>query len=162
MQFNQFQLYKKIIAVVLAMALILWGLLGSLGSAFSIAVIALGCVVLASLDAPAKALAQTIYEGFGKKPPHVDYSFTDSDFTYSRDGEKIPLSSLIRLVDDGTYLYLYVSKKTAYLLDRKTVSGKDGLLGLKNLLSESSGQSWKQVNPRWSFSLGGLLFSRRK
>lgn len=162
MQFNMFQRPKKIIATVLALALILWGILGALSSAYAIALIAIGCVVLASLDAPARALAQTIYEGFGKKPPRVEYSFTDSDFTYSRDGERLALSSLIRLVDDGTYLYLYVSKKTAYLIDRKTVIGKEGLTGLKKLLSERSGQDWKKVRPMFSFSLGEMLFSRRK
>ena len=107
MQFNMFQRPKKIIATVLALALILWGILGALSSAYAIALIAIGCVVLASLDAPARALAQTIYEGFGKKPPRVEYSFTDSDFTYSRDGERLALSSLIRLVVELTGVHIY-------------------------------------------------------
>ena len=126
-----------------AFACILLGLGGSFLGGFSLLLIASGALVVSGLNAPAKALAKNLYDGFGGKPPFVSYSFFPDSFTYAPDSEPVPYSSVIRLVDDGEYLYLYVSKKTAYMVTDSSVNGDNGLAGLKAMLSRACGQTWK-------------------
>lgn len=144
MQYNQFQAWKRIFGIVFGFACIVIGLESSFSSSFGLLLIAAGAIVLSSLNAPAKALAKTLCDGFGGNPPFVNYTFSPEAFTYAENGEPVPYSSVVRLVDDGEFLYIYVSKKTAYMVSDFSVEGNGGLPGLKKLLAKGSGQEWRK------------------
>lgn len=144
MQYNQFQAWKRIFGIIFGFVCIVLGLNSAFSSTLGLLMIAAGAVVLSSLNAPAKALAKTLYDGFNGRPPLVNYRFSPKAFTYAENGEEVPYASVIRLVDDGEFLYIYVSKKTAYMVSDYSVEGNGGLAGLKKLLAKGSGQEWRK------------------
>ncbi|MBO7423426.1 MAG: hypothetical protein J6T99_08595, partial [Oscillospiraceae bacterium] len=54
------------------------------------------------------------------------------------------------------YLYLYISRESAYMVNAASVYGEGGLNGLKTLISEKSGCKWTKPSSFWSFNIDNL------
>lgn len=72
----------------------------------------------------------------------------------------IAYSSLIRLVEDEGYLYLYISRLSAYMIDKATVA--PDVASLKALIGKQTGLTWTRPTSFFNFSLRTLIAGRRK
>lgn len=157
MQYNTFQLGKKAIRIVIAGALMAYGVFTySSGMITSYFCLFLGCVMIAGLNVRPKLNAKNIIKQINGRYPSSDYFFSARGF---RDGEncrEIPYSSLIKTVDDRSYLYLYVSSESAYMVNSSTVTGEGGIEGLRSLIVEKSGQKWVRPNSFWRFNIESI------
>ena len=122
----------------------------------------LGCVLLAGLNVRPRSNARKLISQMGGRFPRSDYSFHEKNFSDGAGASPIPYSSLIKLIDDRSYLYLYVSKQSAYMLDRSTVNGPDGLEGFKVFLTDKTGLKWSRGTNFWTFSIKDLRSSGGK
>ncbi len=157
MQYNTFQIRRKIVSILLSIAMILYGVFtfhtGMITSYFCLF---LGCVMIAGLNVRAKSNARKILAQLSGKYPSSEYYFSEAGFRDSKKSGEIPYSNLIWLIDDRKYLYLYITKESAYMVNNSSVYGEGGLDGLKELLSEKSGQKWSSPSTFWNFNINSL------
>ena len=157
MQYNTFQIRKKIVMILISLALIAYGVFtyrsGMITSYFCLF---LGCVMIAGLDVRAKSNAKKIIAQLNNKFPSSQYYFSSAGFRDSEKGKEIPFQSLIKLLDDKKYLYLYVSRESAYMVNNASVYGEGGLDGLKQLISDKAGIKWSKPSSFWNFNIHTL------
>ncbi len=164
MQYNTFQVKNKLIQILLSLLLILYGVFTfHTGMVTSYLCLFLGCVMIAGLDVRAKSNARKIISQMNNRFPSSAYYFTSTGFKDSEKSKEIPYTELIKLIDDRKYLYLYVSKESAYMIANASVYGDGGLEGLKKLLSEQTGINWTRPASFWSFNINNLreLFGKK-
>ena len=163
MQYITVQTTNKLIRVFLAMAMLVYGVYMSGRQMITpYLCLFLGCVLLAGLNVRPKSNARKLISQMGGRFPRSDYSFHEKNFSDGAGASPIPYSSLIKLIDDRSYLYLYVSKQSAYMLDRSTVNGPDGLEGFKVFLTDKTGLKWSRGTNFWTFSIKDLRSSGGK
>ena len=152
-QTNEFEPIKKLLPAVLGVGFVFvgWFLLDNI--AFRLLFIASGCFALTSLNIAAQLTARKLYDSCGGKFPNVKYRFSDNGFLPDYKEEQLPYSDLIRIIDDGEFLYLYVSRDTAYMIDRKTVTGSGGVAGLKKIISSGASIQWASPKNLLAFRL---------
>lgn len=154
MQYNTFQTDKKLIRAALSAALIIYGIAFFDSNMFTpILALFLGCVLLAGMSVRPKHNAQAIIKQMGGHYPSSLYSFSDKGFRDSEASAEIPYTQLIKLIDDRKYLYLYINRQSAYMVNDATVTGEGGLDGLKELIAGKSGQKWSSPMSFWNFSI---------
>ena len=115
--------------------------------------LSLGCLLFSNLNAPAYYNRDTIIKAFKGKYPFVTYEFYENGFTYKKDGEVISYQQLHHLIDDGEYLYIYVSRDTAYMLQCSSIQGEKNVDGLKNYISVKSKLEWEKPTSLLNFRL---------
>lgn len=162
-QANTFQFGKKLFHIALAMGLILIGLYVKGNYIMPMVCLLAGCMLITGLNVPSRVQAKKLCEQMGGQFPHSDYTFEKTGF---RDGEKsslTPYQKLIALVEDREYLYLYISKFSAYMVDKSTVSNQD-VDGLKTFLAQKTGLDWRRPNTLMNFRFRSLfdLFKKKK
>ena len=160
-QYNTFQYGKKLIRIVLALVLILIGLYVNRSYITPWICLLVGCILISGLNVRTRATARKICEQMQGQYPSSAYEFREEGFADSKEGESIPYSKLVRLVEDKAYLYLYISQQSAYMVDKATVSG-DGVQGLQAMLSEKTGLKWTKPNTLLTFRFRGLLHRKQK
>ena len=155
-QYDTFQFHKKLIHMALAIALILFGLYADPSMFMPLIALFVGCVMLANINAYPKAQAKEVLKMMGDHYPQSDYYFDEDSFTFHKDAEAVPYRNIIRLVEDREYLYLYVSKQSAYMVDKKTISrGKD--MELEDFLSVETGLKWSRPANLLNFRVKDLF-----
>ena len=140
-QYDTFEPLQKIIRIVLALALIVVGALSG-SSAAMILLLFLGCILLTNLNTKAASIADEVKRALHGKFPELTYSFSEIGFLDGPERPETPYTSLIRLIEDNEYYYLFVSKASGYMIEINSVAGEGGSEGLKRLLSEKSGCEW--------------------
>lgn len=154
-QYDTFQFHKKLIHAALAMGMILFGLYADSTMITPLIALFVGCVMLANLNAYPRMQAKQVLEMMGEEYPKSDYHFEADHFTFNEEAEAVAYSKLIRLVEDREYLYLYVSKQSAYMVDKKTISrGKD--MELRDFLAIQTGLKWTRSANLLSFRIKDL------
>lgn len=129
---------------LIALFLIGIGLFGKpLPDAAQVICIAFGCFALVSMDQPAKVLAQQVIVSLNGNFPKVSYQFHEKDIslTGTDTAARVSYGEIIRLVEDKEYLYLFVTDKSAYMIDRAEVIPGDSL-ELKGFLAAKVGLDW--------------------
>lgn len=161
MQYNIFCFGKKAVQILCGLILILIGLFGQ-GVVSTVLALFAGCWLCMNTDVPAKMRAGKVIESMKGHFPFTQYDFDKKFFTLSAGDskERIPYSSLIRLVEDNRYLYLYISKLSAYMVDKSTA--KPDIDMLMHRVSDGSGLKWTRPASLFSFGLRTLLANRRR
>lgn len=155
-QYDTFQFHKKLIHTLIAFGLILFGLYADQSMFMPLIALFVGCVMLANLNAYPKAQAKEVLKMMGDNYPQSDYYFGGGSFTFNKEAEPVPYRKIIRLVEDREYLYLYVSKQSAYMVDKRTISrGED--LDLKEFLAIETGLKWTRPASLLRFNLKDLF-----
>lgn len=143
MQFDTFQWQTKLVGIVVSLVLIGFGVGGLIQNAsLRILSVAMGCIMLTSVDARAKSNARALLRAFDGKFPETIYSFTEKGFSHTSSKGQISYDSVIRLMEDELYLYIYVSRESAYMVSKAVVSGEDGAEGLKKMIANACGMEW--------------------
>lgn len=157
-QFNIFKSRTKLAVICFAAGLVVIGLaLLNSYKALAVILVFLGCIVFANQDAGADYTANLVIDMFQGKFPRLKYAFFSSGFLIADNEKEIPYRSLIRLVEDDEYLYLFQSDKLGYMIKSSTVIGDRGLQGLKDLLAEKTKLKWTRQNRFLTFSLSSQL-----
>jgi len=158
-QQKTFQFPRRIAYSLLACLLIIYGIYADKSMLTPYLALFAGCVMVTGLGAGARRQAAKVIRQMNGSFPRSDYSFDGSGFRYYDKGEPIPYGKLIRLVEDREYLYLYISRQSAYMVDKSTVKG--GPDELKTFLSERTGLSWERPVSLFNLSIKTLLQNRR-
>ena len=99
--------------------------------------------MLANLNVYPRSNAKEVLKIMRDNYPRSDYVFGVDSFTFNAEAEAVPYKKIIRLIEDREYLYLYVSKQSAYMVDKRTVSG-GSLEDLKTFLAIETLQKWSR------------------
>ena len=158
-QDNTFQYGKKLLRIVLALFMIGLGLYVGGGYLMPMFCLFIGCVLISGLNTRARYNGKKIYRQLNGKTLESDYSFYEKGFKFYEGGELIPYKKLVRLVEDKEYLYLYISRESAYMVDRSTVEpGDSGKL--KEFLAGKTGLDWTKPFSLLTFRFPSV-FGRR-
>ena len=160
-QYDTFQFGKKLVHIVIAFALILFGLYADQTMYMPIIALFVGCVMIANVNAVPRSQAKQVLRQMGNKFPKSDYSFLEEGFKFYDKGEVIPYSNLIRLVEDKQYMYLYISQQSAYMVDKGTVTGGT-VSELKDFLKIETGLSWTRPANLLNFRFKDLFPKKEK
>lgn len=155
MQYNTFTFKNKLIRIGISVALIAYGTFGEKSSFLPMASLIVGCLMIANINIRPMTRARRVTEQINGNFPHSEYSFTSAGFADGKDRDTVPYSKLIRLVDDGKYLYLYISSESAYMVDKATVSGGSAD-ALKEYISRKASKPWTKPISLLNFSLRSL------
>lgn len=140
MQYNTFKSRNKPLRVFLAKAMLVYGVYVSSWQMITPLSLPVPWLRSPGRDecAPQKQ-CQEADRSSGGRFPSSDYSFREDGFMDRSGVSPIPYFSLIKLIDEREYLYLYVSQHSAYMIGRSTVKGADGLEGFKRKKTFISG-----------------------
>lgn len=122
-QYNCFEFKSKLIRIVIAIALIVYGLYADQSMYTPMICLILGCILIANVNLRPRVRASKLIEQIGGHFPRSSYSFTDTGFSDGGKEKALPYSQLIKLVEDHRYIYLYVSSQSAYMVDKDTIKG---------------------------------------
>lgn len=142
MQYNTFSFSRKLGQAASSVLLIAVGLF--VAGPIGILSMAIGCFLIVSLNFKAKTTADKICKGYAGKLPNLSYVFYADGMCTSQVSDIVPYSRIIRMIDDGEYLYLYFNRATAFMVDKKTVNGDGSAEGLKIFLKRMTGMDWKK------------------
>ena len=157
MQYNTFQIVNKLVRYGIGAAMIAYGLITYERGMFTTYLcLLLGGFMFASVNLRPKHNARLIIQQMGNKFPSSDYTFTANGFKDGEKSKEIPYKELIKVIHDRKYLYLYISKQSAYMLNGDTVNGESGLSGLKALITEKTGLKWSSPANFWNFSIRNM------
>lgn len=160
-QYSTFSFGTKLLQLFCGLILIAFGIRGG-SAAASVLCLFAGCWVCVSTDIPARVRADKVIAGMHKKYPYTEYAFSADHFTLTA-GEAhadIPYQKLIRLVEDADYLYLYISRMSAYMIDKSTAS--PDIAALRELAAGGSGLRWTRPNSFLRFNLRSLWAKKRR
>lgn len=159
-QYNTFSFGSKLLQLLCGLILIFIGLQG--GTALtSVLCLFAGCWLCVNTDVRAKLRASRICESLHGQYPATQYTFKEKEFLLDSDTKNsLAYSRLIRLIEDNQYLYLYISKTSAYMIDKSTV--RPNVDVLKELLVRSTGLRWCRPTSLFNFSLRTLRAGKKK
>ena len=164
-QYDTFCFGRKAVQAVCGLILIGLGIAGG-NAVLSVLCLFAGCWLCMNTDTPAKVRASKVIDSMNGRFPFTCYRFGPAEILLDAgedgDGEpqRIAYASLIRLVEDEGYLYLYISKLSAYMIDKATVA--PDAASLKALIEKQTGLRWTRPTSLFNFSLRTLLAGRRR
>ena len=154
-QYNTFEFRKKVILYVIAVALIVFGIIGKVATSISLVCIMIGCFMLTGSNAVAKSRADAVIKQLGGQLPVFNYSFGPTKFSFNPDTEPVSYTSFSRLAEDSGYLYMFLQNRAAFMVPKNAVSG-GSVNDLKELIARKSNLTWKQPVTLLNFSLKSL------
>lgn len=156
-QYNIFGIRIKLILFLLACIWLYFGMFSSTTTGFAkIICLMCGCFTAVSLDLPAKRNADKILECLGENTMETNYEFSQSGFTLDCTGEEnaesshIPYTSILRLVEDRTHFYLFISKFGAYMIDKATLYPDAD--EFRDFMESVCGQKWTRASGLFGLS----------
>ena len=160
-QYRIFCFGRRAVQALCGLILILLSLRGQ-GSIMTVLCLFAGCWLCMNTDVPAKVRAGKVIDSMQGRFPLTRYTFYGEAFTLIAGDkqERIAYTSLIRLVEDDAYLYLYISKLSAYMVDKATAS--PDVQTIRRLVGDGSGLRWTRPTSLVNFSLRTLLARRRR
>lgn len=158
---NTFKIGFKAIYLVICIALIAIGSIIGFHSLVGIVCIAIGCFLLPSINANEKRQAREQIKQMNGHTLHVDYCFHDSHFICfdAKERNKFPYNSIIRLVKNVDYYYMFPNVSQAYMIDRSTIQPAD-MNKFENFISDKVGLQWTQKISLLTFSLKKWRFNK--
>ncbi len=136
-------LVLAMIAAFVTMPIVLRGLL-----------LLVGAWLLVSGDFPAQIQADKVLEARHGVVPGMKYEFYPDNFKITENGlsKSVNYKKISRLVTDFDYFYLFFTKDSCCMIDRKTISsGTDEELA--QFLQDKSGVEWRQDKQLLSLNL---------
>ena len=152
------QASKRLYLCIAAVILLLIGFHLGFGSIAGTVCIFSGCVLITGINAPPRRIAKALISQLNGKYPEFEYTFTDSGFSSNEEDEQSRYSSVLRLIDDGFFLYIYVTEEKAYMVEKTSI--KPSFPGFQAFLSEKTNLSWER--PTTIFNLNIKKLRREK
>ena len=123
----------------------------------------LGAWLVVAGDFPSKVAAEGVIAKRGGQESTVGCKFDDNTILVEN-GLRVPYKELDKLVEDGTYLYLFRDRQTAVMLPVESLRPAD-VDAFRELVARKSGKTWGPVHiDLLAFNLKDLLamLERRK
>lgn len=155
MQYDTFQMGKKIAQITCGIILIYLGF--TMSSSLPVAAICMlfGCILFTGTNMPAKHRADKIIKAMDGKYPKTSYIFMDNAFEIcAEEHATIRYSDLIHLGEDAGYLYLYISRTAAYMIDKSTISSLEEVM---DRIANATGKEWLKAKTLSYYSIPALM-----
>lgn len=156
MQHRTFHGGRRMVMIVVAVVAILAGFYLSLSSMFGLLSFFTGCILLTGLNARPRATAKAFIAQLAGKYPSMKYSFTDYGFSSQQENAETPYSSVLRMVEDGKYYYIYVSTEKAYMVEALSVRSQKGNKDFRDFMCAKTGKKWTRPTTFFNFSINTL------
>lgn len=156
MQYSIFHRKVKLAGFAASVALVLIGGFLVEGEGLSLLLIFLGCIMFTNMNAPANFTANRVIALFNGRYPTLKYSFGPDGFGIEGKEKKIKYGSLMRLVEDDEYLYLFQTPQYGSMLKKSSIQGDDGAAGFRRMLENKTGLKWTKPSTFYNFGLKDL------
>lgn len=147
--------------VVIGAILVLLALLGGLPMAARGGLLLVGCWLLVSRDFASAMKADRAVEARHGALPVMSYLFDETGVTLEGEGHtRLAYNRIERLVEDERYLYLFLGKGAACMMDRKTVRPGPSQ-ELMKFLEEKTGLEWRRDKSLLAMNARDLIQAAR-
>ena len=151
-QYNVFGGWTKVILLLLSGIWIYLGTCSNMEYGLKLLCLMVGCFFVTGINFPARWNAEKYLKQLNGKNLETEYCFDENSFSFCAPGDKkhaadICYSKIIRLVDDNRYIYLFLNKYGAYMLDKETLCPAD-IDAFQAMLQERTGLKWKKVKSK--------------
>lgn len=158
---NTFHFWQKVLLMAFSVVVAAAGLAVGANTPEGLLMLALGCIMLVNTDMSARARARHTLSQLRGYIPRMEYTFGETSFrgTTDREDNTFSYSTIIRLVDDRKFLYLFQNKESAFMVDKATVEPK-GCGALKEHIAKQVGLQWTYPGNLFNTGLLTLLGNR--
>lgn len=162
-QHNTYCQGQKLAALILAMVLLFLGAAGGFSSTTSMFFIFSGCLTITGMNTPADRNAKKVIDCIKGDFPKSEYLFEDKYIRILGDGQEtlLPYTNIFSLICDGSYIYLFISRYSAYMVSLTELE-EGPREKLKNLLRQKTGLTIQRPGSLLSLNLTTLLKGRKK
>lgn len=162
-QYNTYCQGQKLVSLVFSVTMLLLGIMGGFDTGTSLVLIFIGCWAFTGMNVPADRNAKKMIEYAKEDFPCSEYRFEENSICILGDGKETDLSysDLYSLICDGSYLYLFISKYSAYMVNLELLGEKQAQ-ELKALLSQKTGQQIGKPGSLLSLNLTTLRKTMHK
>lgn len=156
-QYDTYCLTQKLVTALFAIILLVLGAWNCFDGTTSLVLVALGCFTITGINTPADRNAKKMIEYAKGDFPASEYQFRDNAVQISGDGQQTLLNytDIYSLICDGPYLYLFISKHSAYMIPLESL-GTQKAAELKAMLSEKTGLRVEKPGNLLAINLGSL------
>lgn len=157
-----FRFGLKMIYTGICVGLLFLGASFGLQNARGVAMICIACFLLPSIRLLDKNRAEQAIRRMNGKTLTVRYTFQEDAFFCETKDEKnrFTYDTIIRLVEQGGYLYLFPNTTQAYMIDLSTLEGGDGE-AFRSFLSERVGLGWTKPTSLLTLNLKQLQYNKK-
>lgn len=140
LQYDLFQMWRKMLFIAVGVFMILFGVMGSLSLQAAGVIVFLGCLCIWFCRAPAQITANRMIAAIAGAYPHTMLYFCQDrvDITDGKDWYQLPYQLIQRMIRDDRYVYLFLNPSTSYMIDKSLVVPCD-LTGFQSFLEERTG-----------------------
>lgn len=139
-QYDLFRKRQKYLTVLVSFFLIAAGILAGANTWRGALLLLIGCVAVTNLYAASNHIANTVIRQFRGRFPTIRYDFYSDRMDVSTAPVPVYYQSITLLADDKSYLYLFLTPQTGYMIDKGSVAGGGGYNELANMLEQVSGR----------------------
>ena len=152
----------KAIYLAICIGLLFAGAKLGLQTSQGVALICIACFLLPSIRMLDKNRAEQQIKRMNGKTLNVFYTFEDDQFWCATPGERnsFTYDSVIRMVEQSDFLYLFPNATQAYMIDISTIEG--GTVDeFKAFLAEKVGLEWTRPMSFLTLNLKQLQFNKK-
>ena len=143
MMFNNFIYTRRRITLLVGLAFLCAGAnVVRVREGWGVVLLLLGIFTLYLVDLVPRKVAKQAMKNFAGNYPNIHAFVTDTGMFTQLASDEAEFGSLVKLIEDRKYVYIYVNQVTAFMLEKATVDGEGGLDGFKRFISEKSGLPW--------------------
>ncbi len=159
---NTFRLRIKLIYLGMCISLFIAGAAVGLNNSTGIMLICAGCFLLPSIRTVDNSRVNEAIRKLNGNIVKVNYAFHDDVFICSNDKERntFSYSSIIRLVEEREYLYMFPNKYQAYMIKLSSIEPSNEN-EFKAFISSKTNLEWTQRISLLTLNLKKLKFNRR-
>lgn len=158
---NAFRFGMKISYGMICIVMILYACYTGLETPGSMLGVALGCLLLPSVNAFERQRTNAAIRRMKGKIVRMDYSFRDHSFLCATAEEKneFRYDTLIRLMETRDFLYMFPNRDQAYMIDVSSIQ-PSGEKTFKAFITEKTGLQWTRKMSLLSLDIRALRFIR--
>lgn len=150
-QYQKYDITRKAVRWILGGIPIVIGLLFGLDTTIGILFFLFAMFFLYKTANSYESEGVRAFQGTPEAYRHVEYTFHGKKMVVMAGGieKTVPYDQLYALVEDEHYLYLFLNRNQAHMLDCATIQG--GPEQLKAHLSKATGKSWDTLSTKKTF-----------
>ncbi len=121
----------------------------------------LGILIVTNADVRGRAMGRKMCKFMDGWWPLMKFSFEEDGIHSETDRETMvaPYSSVIRLIDERAFYYVFTGPNTAFMIDKSTLSPKDQD-GFMVMLLQRTGQEWTAAGG-FPWTIRGLMLKKK-
>ena len=113
-----------------------------------------GTWLMSSSDFPAQVRADRVIQSRHNNFPEMHYEFHEGYFTVSGEGSmNISYDKVSRLIYDSEYLYIFMSRDSVCMIDRKTLKDSDEFM---KFIETATSHEWRKEKSLLSMNIDDL------